>query len=195
MKFGWLMLLGATLLGCAGRGRPPLGWQLGGAPLTVPRATWNAGWTSVELLTDGRVIVNGIDWFVVDGAGRIVDEDGQPVAMLQRDGRLLGGDDEDLGFVGVAAASAPGSKHATMAIAPNGDVLRYDDDGEVGTAGAWSGCGHYAQTLQVCMLVTHLVSARFPAAPLHRTPITPYGPFAPNPLPGNGISIGFGVTP
>ncbi len=193
MKRASLLLLAAALVGCLSQTRPPPGWQQGGAPLLVQRATWNAGWTSVEVLLDGRVIVNGVDWFVIDAAGRVLDGDGEPVAMLQPDGRLLGVDGEDMGFVGVTASSAPGASHATSAIAPNGQVYRYDEGGHASTVGAWSGCGPHPATLHACTLVTHLVSLRFPMPrSWNRTPTTPYGPFTPG-LPSMAPGFGFGL--
>ena len=185
------------MVGCVAQARPPAGWQSGGVALVLPRATWNAGWTSVEMLHDGRVIVNGVTWYTIDAAGRVVDGDGEPVAMLRPDGRLLGADDEDLGFVGPTSAAAPGAPHATAAIAPSGQVLRYDEDGNAAGVGAWSGCGPYAPSLHACMLVTHLVSARFPVqGPINRSPMTPYGPFAPSVpalSPGTGTGLGIGI--
>jgi hypothetical protein len=186
MKRAPLVVLAALVAGCVSAVPPP-GWQQGGAPLLVARATWNAGATSVEIAQNGHVFVNDREVFTVDGAGRVFDADSQPIALLRRDGRLVGSGNEDWGAVGPTSAAAPGARYASLAIAPSGQVLQLEDNGDTEPAGAWFGCGLYAQSLQTCMLVTYLVSTRFrPLEPINRYRTSPFG----TPLsPGLGVGI------
>jgi hypothetical protein len=193
MKRALVVVAGAVagfavaVAGCAAT-TPPPGWQQGGAPLFVPRATWVSNGASVELMPDGRVFVNGNPAFGIDPAGRVFDVDGQAIAMLRPDGRLVGSGNVDMGAVGATSAAEAGARYATLAIAASGQVLRYQD-GEPSAAGGWTGCGTFAPALQACMLVTYMVITRYqPAGPFNRTGTTPYGtPF------GTPIMSGFGL--
>lgn len=164
----------------------------GGAQLFPQRATWTHAYSTIELLPDGRVIVNGRETFAIDRAGRVMDPDAQPVALLRPDGRLIGAGEVDLGRVGPTAAALPGAPYASLAIAPNGQVVRYADDGDMSSLGAWAGCGYYAVTLQACMLVTLLVATKYqPYRPINRYPGTPYGtPYGSGVMPGYGLGVG-----
>jgi hypothetical protein len=166
--------------------------------LWLPRAAWRSGWMSIDLMQDGRVMMNGQSSFLVDAAGRVIDAEGQPVALLQPDGRLIGTKGEDLGVVGPVTASPAGSRYAWLGILPSGQVVRYEDDGRSSGGGTWVGCGGHPSSLQACMLVTYLVATRFPPPqqpstnpynnPYNNTPYSPWG----NQLsPG----LGFGVSP
>jgi hypothetical protein len=181
-----VLVLAAALAGCAAT-TPPAGWLQGGAPLLLPRATWSSVNATVEVEPDGRVFVNGVPAFGIDRAGRVFDTDGQAVALLRPDGRLLGSGDTDLGTVGATSAATAGARYATLAIAPSGQVIRYADDGDMVALGSWAGCGMYAPSLQACMLVTYLVATRYqPYRPFNRYQTTPYG----TPLtPGFGLGI------
>jgi hypothetical protein len=187
-----LFLLAAVSLGCAAA-TPPAGWQQGGAPLLLPRATWTHPWATVELVQDGRVMVNGRVAFQIDAAGRVLDLDAQPVALLRPDGRLVGSGEVDMGAVGPTSAALPGARYASLAIAPNGQVIKYDDDGDMTAGGSWAGCGFYAPSLQACMLVTLLVATKYqPYRPINRYPMTPYGtPYGTSVMPGYGLGLGF----
>lgn len=171
---GAVASLALAVAGCAAA-TPPPGWQQGGAPLLLPRATWISNGASVELMPDGRVFVNGEPAFGIDPVGRVFEVNGQAIAMLRPDGRLVGSGDVDLGTVGPTSAAEAGARYATLAIAASGQVLRYQD-GEPAAVGGWSGCGAFAPALQACMLVTYMVATRFqPSGPFDRTRTTPYG--------------------
>lgn len=164
------------LAGCAHSKTPPPGWQQGGAPIFIPRASLNMGYANIELLADGRVLENGAVSFGIDRAGRVFDVDGQPVALLQPDGRLIGPKNEDLGIVGPVSASPPGAKYAALWITPDGRVLKYDDNGDQAPMGTFVGCGMFAPALQACMLVAYLTATRFqPYQPVNRYYNSPYG--------------------
>lgn len=176
-----------AVFGCVGSATPPPGWQQGGAPLFVPRATWTFRYNAVELLPDGRVIVNERHVFSIDRAGRVYDPDGRPIALLRPDGRLVGPGEDDLGAVAPTAAALPGEGYASLAIAPDGRVIKQDDSDPT-SLGSWAGCGFYAMSLQACMLVTLLVSTKFqPYRPINRYPTTPYGTPV---MPGYGVGLG-----
>lgn len=181
----------SALSGCAAA-TPPPGWVQGGAPLYPPHAMWMHAGSTIELLQDGRVIVNGRESFAIDAVGRVMDPEAQPVALLRPDGRLIGAGNEDLGSVGPTAAALPGATYASLAIAPSGQVIRYAPDGDMAPLGAWTGCGTYVMTLQACMLVTLLVATKYqPTRPINRYPNTPYGtPYGSSVMPGYGLGLG-----
>jgi hypothetical protein len=151
-------LLGAALLtlGCSSA-LPPSRWSIGGAPLSLPWARWDAGDVSVELRPDGTVLVDGEPSFVIDGAGRVYDPDLAPLALLEPDGRLVGGDEQALGVVGSMHASLPGASEAWLSVMPDGTVLRYGDEGDRFPGGLWQGCHGAPSAAQACVLVTHVV--------------------------------------
>jgi hypothetical protein len=198
MKRALLLVSLALLAGCAASVPPP-GWQQGGAALWVPRAAWRSGALSIDLMQDGHVMMNGASSFLIDPAGRVIDADGQPVALLLPDGRLVGTKGEALGVVGPVTAAPAGSRYAWLGILPSGQVVRYDDEGQSAGGGTWVGCGGYAASLQACMLVTYLVATRFPPPqPPSTFPNSPYNspygsPYSPwgTMTPG----IGFGASP
>ena len=96
----------AVLVGCTGA-VPPFHWARGGAPVDVPQARWTFGETVTEIDGDGRIKINGDPQFTLDRGGRVFDGDGVPVALLESDGRVVGGDEVNLGVVGRASASLP----------------------------------------------------------------------------------------
>lgn len=194
-----LVSLGLLSSACASTVPPP-GWQQGGTPLWLQRAVWRTGTINVDLMQDGQVMINGTSRFRIDPAGRVIDAEAQPVALLLPDGRLLGTKGEDLGVVGPVTAAAPGSSYAWLGLLPSGQIVRYDDEGRTQSGGSWMGCGGYAPSLQACMLVTYLVATRFPPAPqVNRYPYnspwnswgTPYSPWGTPYSPG----LGFGISP
>lgn len=198
MKRAFVMVSLALVAGCAA-GTPPPGWQQGGSPLWIPHAVWRTGVHSIDLLNDGRVMVNGTASFVIDQAGRVQDAEGQPVALLLPNGRLIGPQGEDLGVVGPVTAALPGANVAWLGLLPSGEVVRYDDNGATQSGGQWMGCGGYAPSLQACLLVTHLVATRFrPATPMNRwpnNPSNPWGPSSPWSTTPYSPGFGFGISP
>jgi hypothetical protein len=116
-----LVVLGlAALSACAPK--PPVHWEQGGAPLILPNARWDRGSDDpIEIRSDGKVMEDGDLLMVVDRAGRIVDDDYEPIALLLPDGHVAGNDNELLGRVGHANAAPPPA--AWIAILPNGQAL------------------------------------------------------------------------
>ena len=180
MKYGLLLAALASAAACSAS--PPAHWAQGGAQLEIPKARWVIGTATVDVYPDGKVLVNGEQNLTVDRAGRVYDEENQPVALLEPDGRLIGPDDEALGVVGAMHASRPGEQNAWISVAPSGEVVSYDDEGERHLAGVWIGCNATPRTHQVCTLITHLLAMRIKAA----TERESGGPSV-------GIGIGVGV--
>jgi hypothetical protein len=115
---------------------------------------------SVDLLPDGTVFVNSEHVLTVDRAGRVINADKEPVALLLPDGRVVGPDDSPLGNVGSVNASLPDEENAWLSVMPTGEVIRYLDDGERMNFGAWLGCSGNPIVHQTCTLVTHLLGMR-----------------------------------
>jgi hypothetical protein len=114
----------------------------------------------VDLASDGRVLLAGEHLLTVDRAGRVFEPDGAPVALLERDGRVRGTEDEDLGQIGAVTAALPGQTTAWLAIAPSGEVVTFGPDGRRGSLGVWLGCNRSPYAAQTCVLVTHLLAQR-----------------------------------
>lgn len=168
-----LLLVPIAVAGCSAH--PPPRWAEGGAPIDVPRAHWARADRSIDVVEDGRVMIDGEHAFTIDRAGRVYEPDGDPIAVLQPDGALVGKDGRLMGQIGVANAALPGAGTAWLTLGPRGEVVRYDDEGERSADGAWMGCGPAVRT---CTLVTHLVELR----EMERRPRM-----------GIGIGIGMGV--
>lgn len=155
MRTPWIFLASLLVVGCSTQ--PPAKWAEGGAPLVMTQATWERPYAPVvELLSDGRVFVGGDLFWTVDGAGRVVDSEGKPVAMLEQDGSVEGLDHKHLGGVDLNSAAPPGSEYAWLTMDQQGVVTRYDSEGTAFLAGIWRGCDGPAQ--QTCMLISHLLS-------------------------------------
>jgi hypothetical protein len=137
----------------------PSKWAEGGARLELPRARWVLVDSAVDILPTGAVFVNSEHVFTVDRAGRVTDSDGQPVALLLPDGRVVGPGDEALGNVGTLNASLPDEPNAWISVMPTGEIVRYLDDGERMNFGAWLGC-NAPQTHITCTLITHILGMR-----------------------------------
>jgi hypothetical protein len=163
----------AACFGCSAH--PPPNWARGGAPVDIPAARWTRADRTVDVVADGRVMIDGDHAFTIDRAGRVYEPDGDPIAVLQPDGSLVGNDGRMLGQIGVMNAALPGASAAWLTVGPRGEVIRYDDEGERSADGAWMGCGPAVRT---CTLVTHLVELR----EMERRPRV-----------GVGIGIGMGV--
>ncbi|GMV16855.1 MAG: hypothetical protein HS104_03695 [Polyangiaceae bacterium] len=152
-----LLLLAVSAFGCSAN--PPPRWQEGGAPIVIAPARWDRpDDDSIQIHADGKVTEDGDLLFVLDRAGRVVDKDYEPVAILMPDGHVGGPDNVLLGRVGHANAAPPGSAAAWLAVMPNGQVVRFDDEGDRHDAGVWYGCeGPQKRT---CTLVTHVLWVR-----------------------------------
>lgn len=101
---------------------------------------------------------DGHPFLGIDAAGRVFETDGDPIALLEPDGNLVGNDRTAMGHVGAQSAAFPGSTTAWVTIGPRGEVTRYDSDGERIADGFWQGCTGAA--LQTCTLVTHMALLR-----------------------------------
>lgn len=151
------LALGFAAVACAPH--PPLRWAEGGAALVLAPARWDlTDGSVVEILADGQVLEDGELFLVLDGAGRIADEDHDPYAVLLPDGYVAGSDQRALGRVGFANAAPPDSAAAWLTILPSGQVVYFDTDGERSAGGTWRGCE--GPQKRACTLVTHLVAMR-----------------------------------
>ena len=171
------LLLGfSTLLFIGCTPRPPANWAQGGSPLDIPRARWVRGDASIEIAPDGRIF----------------DIDAHPVALIERDGRLIGPDDKPLGMAGVWSASLPGETSAWLSVLPSGEVVRYGDDGVRSSMGAWVGnCMASAPAHQTCMIVSHLLGMKLKD---ERPYNQGYPGYTPGLTPGfGGVGVGVGL--
>lgn len=168
------LLLG-SLLAAACAPSPPPRWEAGGAPLLVRPARWESSDDDpIEITEDGRVLDDGDLWLLIDRVGRVADDDGEPLAVLFPDGHLAGEDNRLLGRVGVTNGAPPGGAAAWFTIRRDGQVVRFDWDGEPSDAGRWIGCD--GPQLRTCALVTQLAFLQR----YHRPS-------------GSGVRIGIGV--
>lgn len=160
MSFVRLSALGAVALGSiACTPDPPPRWQEGGAPLVIPEARWEREDEIFEIAKDGRVFEDGDHVYTIDVAGRVVDEDNEPVAILLPSGQVAGPDSVGLGHVGVTNAAPPGSSTAWLAVLPNGTVVRFDMDGDRSADGQWFGCRGAA--IRTCTLLSHVIAVKY----------------------------------
>jgi hypothetical protein len=146
------------LFACAAT--PPSKWAEGGARLDLPRARWALVDSAVDLTPDGNVFINSEHVLTIDRAGRVINQDKEPVALLLPDGRVMGPDDNPLGAVGSLHAALPDEQNAWLSVLPTGEVIRYLEDGERLNMGAWLGCNISPRAQQACTLVTHLLGMR-----------------------------------
>jgi hypothetical protein len=171
-----LLSLLATLTSGCGPKNPPR-WAEGGAPLAFGHARWDRDGDAVELLPDGKVLIDGDLTYVLDPVGRVVNDDYDPYAVLLADGQLAGLDNTSLGRVGVTNASPPGAVEAWLSVGPDGRVTYYDSDGERSNGGMWRGCG--GPVLRTCTLIAQLIALQSYRGP--------------NSGVGIGIGVGVGV--
>ncbi|WP_438040352.1 hypothetical protein [Sorangium sp. So ce128] len=174
----------SLLAACAAT--PPANWVRGGALLDIPRARWALADLTIDVMPDGKILVNGEHQLSVDRGGRVFGLEAEPVALLEPDGRVTGPNDDPLGQVGVLHASLPRQANAWITVAEGGAVIRYSEEGEREPLGAWMGCEATARAHQACTLITHIVGMRM--GKLAR-------PRAPDALQmglGNGLGLGTG---
>lgn len=172
----------AILLGSACTQTPPASWARGGAALDVPNARWINGVATIIVTPNGNVFRDGELDLRVDRAGRVFDLDNRPVAILETTGEVYGPDDEELGQVGAMSAGLPDEPYAWLSVSPDGEVIRFDEDGVRKNFGLWQGCGASLRTMTTCVLLTHIYTMRFRES-------TPRGPSV-----GIGIGIGVGTS-
>ena len=143
------------LLGACAHASPPPNWAQGGSSLDLPRARWTHAGRLVDIMADGRVLIDGYHAFSIDRAGRVLDTDNSPIAVLEADGSLVGENDKPLGTVGLRNASPPGAKLAWLALAEGDEVNHFSADGDPIPDGRWVGCG---AAIRTCTLATQIVS-------------------------------------
>jgi len=171
-------LLVSTLALAACNSSPPPRWEDGGAALAIGAARWDrAKRRAIEIRPDGSVYEGRKEILLVDRAGRVTDEDREPLAILLPDGFVAGPDDTALGRVGLSNAAPPDSANAWLAVMPNGEVVFFAPNGDRQSDGVWSGCE--GAMLRTCTLVTHMIALRNYRDP-HRGPAV-----------GIGIGVGF----
>lgn len=159
--------------------------------LDVLPSRWVLRDGNVEITADGRVTVNGEHELTIDRAGRVVDVEARPVALLEADGHVLGPDDTPMGFVGTLSASLPGEQNAWISIQPTGEVVQFVDTGARSSEGVWvGGCNYSWRSRHACMLVTHVMGMRLRdrRASYYRRSGYPYGM---TPGYGTGLGVGF----
>jgi hypothetical protein len=143
-------------MGCSST--PPPHWVQGGAPLVLGQAYWDRDGDIYEIRPDGQVVNDKDVIFEIDQAGRVFFEDGDPIAILLPNGKLVGENDVSMGEVGAVSAAFPGQVYAWLSLHPSGTIIRYDSDGNEYRDGKWTGCeGPMKLT---CTLVTHVVAYR-----------------------------------
>jgi hypothetical protein len=131
--------------------------------LVLGGAHWEYDGDHVELTPEGQVLEDGDLVYVVDRAGRVVDEDYEPVAILLPDGIVAGLNDRNMGRVGVSNGSPPGRASAWFSIQPDGQVIFFDYEGERYAGGMWRGCD--GPMRRTCALVTQVFRMRSYAEP------------------------------
>lgn len=161
--------------GCASVAPPPR-WAEGGGGLGWVPSVWQRDDERIEILPNGTVLRDGAVYLRLDPAGRVTDDEGEPVALFFADGQVAGSDDMPLGRVGMNSAAPPDRVSAWVTIAPNGVVVWFSSDGDTRIDGAWRGC--HGQAKRACTLVTHMVG-------LER--------YRRNPEPSLGVGVGIGV--
>ena len=166
---------------------PPADWARGGGRLDLPQAMSSYDGDSVQIRSRGawaEVLVDGDVELILDRVGRVYTRRRHPFALLEPDGRLLGREDQPLGFVGSANAALPGRASAWISLNPNGQVVKYDRSGGQ-VVGAWTGgCFASPWAAQACVLVTYLLHLKDATA----------GDFAADtPMMTPGLSVGVGV--
>lgn len=176
LRFAPLALLAPLLVACAATTTPPSRWAAGGARLDLPNARWVVGDEIITMRPDGIVERNGEFELGLDRAGRVFDEDNEPIALLEPDGHVHGNTDADLGRVGMITASLPGSDVAWIAVLPDGQVTQFGVDGERMSLGSWVGCNVSPSAALACTLATHLITMRYQQA-----------------ARSSGVSVGVGV--
>lgn len=126
--------------------------------MALGAATWHREGDPISLTADGKVTQDGDVLFVIDAAGRVFEEDGEPIGVVQPDGYLVGRDNTSMGLLGPVTAAFPGNGRAWLSIGPRGEVTRYDTDGARSQDGYWEGC--VGPVIRSCTLVTQVVALR-----------------------------------
>lgn len=125
--------------------------------MAVRSAYWQHGAETIEIRPDGEIRNDDGVLFRIDRAGRVSSAEGDPVAVLLPDGRLLSEKDVVLGRISADSSYAPDQQTPSVRILPDGQVVVLSASSEWAPAGQWTYCeGAMAWT---CTLVTHIVVA------------------------------------
>lgn len=150
--FSGLVLLSSFAFGCASG--PSARWRDGGAALAVDAAYFSHASSTIELRPSGEVMEGDTLLFRIDARGRVSDEKGKPVAVLQADGWLVAeSDGHVLGWIGEGTALAADRRSERVRVTPTGDATVNGQP-----AGRWDYCS--GPMLRTCTLVTHVIAAR-----------------------------------
>lgn len=151
-----------------------------GAALSVPSGTRYVleGWT-LDVDPAGWVTIDGERTWRFMSEGRLVDTNGELIAQMREDGRVLGEDDRDLGQVGGPNAAPPERETAWLSLQPTGHVVRYDSAGRMHPFGRFYRCEHP----EPCVLLAHVFGLELRALLRDRKPMLT-----------TGIRAGPGVT-
>ena len=143
------------LVGCSPSA--PARWASGGAGLDIAAARWSRKGSDVAIAPSGLVTVNGEPTLAFDTSGRVRDADGDPFALLEQGGRLVGNDDSVLGTVKGASVVATGTS-PSVTVQPSGEIAFKDATGEH-PAGAWVGdCARSPSAQSFCSVVAYVVT-------------------------------------
>src|SRR5690606_23558567 len=126
----WRLLLLVSVVLAACQAVAPARWAEGGAPLVLPDAEWSR--TEGEPLTisaTGEVRRDGELLFIIDAAGRVFEENKEPIALLGPDGHVVGTDEEALGRVGLRNASPPWDGVAWLRVGADGTLMLFAQGG------------------------------------------------------------------
>lgn len=122
--------------------------------MVVDAAYFSHASSTIELRPSGEVMEGDGLLFRIDARGRVSDENGKPVAVLQRDGWLVAEIDGNvLGWIGDGTALAADRSTERVRILPSGDARVNGQP-----AGRWDHCT--GALLRTCTLVTHVIAAR-----------------------------------
>ena len=135
--WSWAVPLALFLGAC--QTRPPPNWAQGGSTLEIPPPL-DTRRPEHRHHARRQGPVRWRAYVPVDRAGRIYEPDDNPIAVLQADGQLVGSD-TSMGKIGLRNASLPGKRVAWLSLGEQGEVQRFDAEGEAHPDGAWAGCG------------------------------------------------------
>jgi hypothetical protein len=149
------IVVASFVVGCSPSA--PARWASGGAGLDIAAARWARERGEVQIAPSGVVTVNGERALTFDASGRVRDADGDPFALLEQGGRLVGNDDSLLGTVHGASVDAAGTT-PSVTVHPTGEIAFKDTKGEH-PAGAWVGdCARAPRAQSFCSVVAYLVT-------------------------------------
>jgi hypothetical protein len=149
------IVVASLMVGCGPS--PPARWASGGAGVEIAPARWARTGGEVQIASNGVVTVDGQRTLAFDASGRVRDGEGEPYALLEQGGRLVGTDDQVLATVRGASVDTAGSS-PSVTVLPNGEIAFKDEKGER-RGGAWVGeCSRSPNAQSFCSVVAYLVT-------------------------------------